>query len=292
MNRKLNITKADLMLIAIATFVIVAFTAIGWWWLGEVILVGSIGLLTMVVLLFCLETYRRINYYILLTTKDTNGRVENLLAQQTDFLMRQLESLLSLYVVLKPKAPLPNTRGWAASPDLLKKISEIIYTEKPSLVVEIGSGVSTLIIAYCLQHIGKGRLISLEHKSEFVDINHELLKLNGLDDIAQVIHAPLQPIELGNEKWVWYDISSLKLDQPIDFLFVDGPPGESCKLARYPALPVLFEHLNHQATIILDDGNRQDEQQIVERWQKNYHPQIQGEFIELEKGAYLIRKTS
>jgi predicted O-methyltransferase YrrM len=35
--------------------------------------------------------------------------------------------------------------------------------ERPKFVIECGSGSSTALIAACLQRIGQGRLVALEH---------------------------------------------------------------------------------------------------------------------------------
>jgi len=201
----------------------------------------------------------------------------------------QIESLLSLFFSLQPRIPIPDTRVWAASPDLLKKISEVIFREKPKFVVEAGSGVSTLIIAYCLEQIGEGKVVSLEHDCNHAANSQDMISLHVLQGIATIIHAPLKEIKLNGHKWLWYDTDFLNIDEPIEFLFIDGPPGSTQKLARYPALPILFERLDNGATIILDDGHRKDEKEIVELWSKEFND-ITYKFLPLEKGAFLIHK--
>ncbi|MFM7860460.1 MAG: hypothetical protein ACKO8C_03520, partial [Candidatus Nanopelagicaceae bacterium] len=60
---------------------------------------------------------------------------------------RQIEAFIQLNSLLELSAPLPATRGWVASPDLLLTISQLVKEHKPKLVVELGSGVSTLVVA-------------------------------------------------------------------------------------------------------------------------------------------------
>ncbi|MEY2831021.1 MAG: hypothetical protein RLZZ574_279, partial [Cyanobacteriota bacterium] len=185
--------------------------------------------------------------------------------------VQQIESLFSIFFTLEPKLPLPTTRGWAASPDFLKEIISLIYRQKPQLVVEASSGVSTLIIAYCLKRLGSGKLISLEHEQKFAQATQNNLSLHGLDDIATVIHAPLVEVEINNAinntknntKWLWYDLTKIEIPDAIDMLIVDGPPGTTQKLARYPALPLLHKKLSRDAIIVLDDGARSDEGKII-----------------------------
>ncbi|MFM2311952.1 MAG: hypothetical protein RLZZ04_1228 [Cyanobacteriota bacterium] len=199
----------------------------------------------------------------------------------------QIESLFSIFATLNPQFPLPSTRGWAASPDLLKEIISLIHRQKPQLVVEASSGVSTLIIAYCLQRLGTGKLISLEHEEKFAQLTQNNLSLHGLDDVATVIHAPLVEVEINGTKWLWYDLTKVEIPEAIDLLIVDGPPGTTQKLARYPALPMLHNKLSQDAMVLLDDGARSDEAKIVEQWMEELN-MSHSEYLPLEKGAYLI----
>jgi hypothetical protein len=50
-------------------------------------------------------------------------------------------------------------------------------------------------------------------------------------------------------------------------VLVDGPPGATNPLARYPALHCLLEHLGGVGLdLLMDDMVREDEQTIVARW--------------------------
>ncbi|MCE2473017.1 MAG: class I SAM-dependent methyltransferase [Anaerolineae bacterium] len=89
---------------------------------------------------------------------------------------------------------------------------------------------------------------------------------HGLSDRAQVIEAPLAPLEIYQETHKWYTLTDLRLDEPIDFLFVDGPAKILGNIIRYPAIPVLGQHLADKAFIILDDTHREQERLIVQRW--------------------------
>jgi predicted O-methyltransferase YrrM len=210
--------------------------------------------------------------------------------QQIDKAYRQIESLFSLFFTLNPALPFPDMRGYAASPDLLKKIIEIILTKKPSLVIEASSGISTLVIACCLKRLGKGKVVSLEHDAKYAAISKNFISFHNLEEIATIVYAPLKAFEINSQKWLWYNIDCFKIDQPIDILVVDGPPGNIQKLSRYPALPLLYGRLNRKSIIILDDGHREDEKKIVTLWEKEFS-HISSEFLNLEKGAYVIYKN-
>ena len=282
MRDDLRMTRQDTWIVLIASLALLAVTAIGWLVLGEAALVVVPALSTIPLLVVILRVYRRLGEQI------REAHRAQRYQRRQDY--RQIESLVSLLFALKPRVPLPNTRGWAASPDLLKKIAEVIFTEKPRLVVEASSGVSTLVIAYCLKQLGSGSVVSLEHDATFARISQSFVSSHGLEEVATVVYAPLKEVERKGQKWLWYDLEGVKIDRPIDLLVVDGPPGNLQELSRYPALPLLYEHLNSKATIILDDGRREDEKRMVALWEKEFS-HLSTEFLETEAGTYIIHKT-
>jgi predicted O-methyltransferase YrrM len=202
---------------------------------------------------------------------------------------RQIESLFSIFSLLKLNHPLPPMREWAISPDFAAKIIALIYERKPQLIVEASSGVSTLVSAYCLKQIGRGNVLALEHEAQYAQLSNGNVHRHGLQEIAQVIHAPLTSVSIGDRTWLWYDFEKIRhLLQPIDFLIIDGPPGDLQPLSRYPVLPLLWDVLSQDAIVLLDDGDRPDEQAVVARWQQEF-PGIEVEHIANEKGAFLLR---
>ncbi|WP_347258570.1 class I SAM-dependent methyltransferase [Methylocaldum sp.] len=253
----------------------------GWLFIGEVTLIILSTLSVAVIVFFLLEVYRRLSE----ERRDDLARQQ----KQRSRNYEQIEALFSLFFTLKPTLPLPATRGWAASPDFLKKLMELILTTKPGFVVEASSGVSTLVIAYCLKRLGAGMLVSLEHEAKYAIATRNLLSFHHLGEFATVVHAPLKEIMITGRKWLWYDTDSFKIEQPIDLLVIDGPPKEIQKLSRYPALPLLYAQLSDKSTIILDDGRRDDEKEIVTLWEKQFSS-LFSEYFDTETGAYVLRK--
>jgi hypothetical protein len=228
--------------------------------------------------------------------------IQNLLEQQRQNLAnmhhgmlhqiyQQLEAFITINKLLEIRHPLPPMRGWAASPDFLVLILGEILARKPNLVVELGSGVSTLISAYALEKLGKGKLISVDHDSEFLQKTHQQINLHGLHDVVQAVHAPLTKITLNGIDWQWYDLASVEITSPVEFLVVDGPPGDLQARSRYPALPLFAEHLSDDAALFLDDVVRPDEQAIVREWVMQYSD-FSYELVNCEKGAAIFRRTS
>src|SRR5438105_4756991 len=63
----------------------------------------------------------------------------------------QIPPLLELRARLPIRSPKPMKREFAIAPDFALLLTELIAAEQPELVVETGSGVSTLVIAYALE---------------------------------------------------------------------------------------------------------------------------------------------
>ena len=142
------------------------------------------------------------------------------------------------------------------------------------MTLELGSGVSTLLGAKLCEQFGRGRILSVDHDSEWAKQTIANLRRYGLEHRAQVIVAPLQKLDIEGEPRSWYGVGKIMevLDSPIDLLVVDGPPSPSEEplSARYPALPLLEEKLSPDATIFIDDAGRVGEREMVNRWLEQY----------------------
>jgi predicted O-methyltransferase YrrM len=181
-------------------------------------------------------------------------------------------------------------RSWAIAPDFANLIVSYIYECKPKIILEAGSGISTLIAAYCLKEVGEGSIVSLDNTEKFAVNTADNVIKHGLQSIASVVHAPIEEVVIGEETWLWYETRQIKHLTSIDMLIVDGPPSHIQKMARYPALPLLFNVLSENAVVILDDCKRDDERKIVDRWLREFHD-FQCEWVDTEKGAAILRKT-
>jgi hypothetical protein len=98
-------------------------------------------------------------------------------------------------------------------------------------------------------------------------------------------------MSVDGRSWSWYELTRLQLPGKIDLLIVDGPPAGIGLNARYPAIPLLYEHLNSAAQIFVDDGDRPDETETAERWRKQF-TDLMVESLPTEKGTFLLRRTA
>jgi predicted O-methyltransferase YrrM len=201
---------------------------------------------------------------------------------------RASEALFGLYAVIQPRLPLPPMRLWVISPDFALLIVQTIRAYRPQVIVELGSGVSTLICGYCVEAQGSGQIISYEHEADFADVTRTNVRAHGLDGYAAVIHAPLTPLaDLPTRRW--YDPRAMADLPGIDLLIVDGPPEGINGMARYPALPSLINRLNPGALVLVDDFMRADEYAMVRQWVEAYDLDMIAAFAN-EKGAALLRR--
>lgn len=192
---------------------------------------------------------------------------------------RQTEAFIQLTNLLQFKSAIPPTRSWAASPDLLLFISETVKKYRPSLVVELGSGVSTLVTAKS----GARKVISIDNSEEFGGKTRELLKEHKVRG-AEIRIAPLRPYANGSK---WYDVSMIKDLKKIDLIIVDGPPGSKNPEVRYPALKEFKDKLSAKAVIIIDDVKRDGERKLAGDFAKSL-PNHTLAILDHEKGTAVI----
>ena len=208
--------------------------------------------------------------------------------QEVNTLYRQLECLMALERRLALQVPLPKLRGWAGSPDFLLEVTDKLLGSDIRTVIECSSGVSTIVIARCLQLNGAGHVFSLEHDIEYAEKTRRLLDRHNLKSWATVLDAPLVAQEDGAK---WYSLANVPRDmQHAELLVVDGPPHHIAPQARYPALPKLMPYLSPSMAVYLDDASRDDEQEIVRRWLHRY-PDLKSSFIDCEKGLAVLTST-
>jgi predicted O-methyltransferase YrrM len=210
--------------------------------------------------------------------------------RETKATFEQIQATINLFEMVDVTAPVPPMRGWAVSPDALNLLVQELMTVRPGLVVECGSGISTLWLGLMIKKLGlDARVVALDHDEEYVAKTNRMLAQHGVDGIATARHAPLTDVSTGAGSQPWYDPAATEDLDGIGLLFVDGPPKPIAEMARMPALPVLWDKLAPQASIVLDDMIRQDEKEIVALWRQQ-HPELVAEDFRTEKGTCILRR--
>ncbi|HEX4453655.1 MAG TPA: class I SAM-dependent methyltransferase [Kofleriaceae bacterium] len=211
-------------------------------------------------------------------------RIDDFVANRT-----QAQPRRELARMLPTRKPLPALRGFAIAPDFAVVLAELIAREQPNLVVETGSGVSTLVIGYALEQLGAGgRVIALEHDRAYAEATRALIRDHGLDACASVIDAPLEPIVVNGEPHRWYSTRALDELAAIDLVVDDGPPRRVGPMLRYASLHQFAPKLAANATFVLDVIGT-EEPGILARWEREL-PEFVQQRVASKKGHVIVRR--
>lgn len=178
---------------------------------------------------------------------------------------REIEAQNQLESTYRPEGLRPLLGGWALTPSGMLDIAQAISRDSPGVVVECGSGTSTMWIALALRASGGGHVYALEHDREFAQETRRQLSAQGLADYATVVDAPV--IEQNGADGIveWYDVSGLDDVKRIDVLVIDGPPQALGDLRKF-AMQLLSDRFSDGTRVFADDVNRDAERTMVSEW--------------------------
>lgn len=242
-------------------------------------------------------------------THDLNATVSNIKGHITAGLgntAKQLESFYGIQNYIERGVKPLSFHGWPISPDIGLYITGLIDTNNYDVIIEFGSGTSTVLMAKAL--LAKQRnmpaqrvvaesqlnqkplvaedrdqsdipvnIITFEHNSSYYEKTHQALVSNNINDLVDLVHAPLVDYKYKDgTEYLYYNCSEkltglatmLKDRKAKILVLVDGPPGATNHNARFPALPHLLDILpGNEFTIIMDDYYREEEKEILKLWQ-------------------------
>jgi hypothetical protein len=170
--------------------------------------------------------------------------------------------------------------GWVLPRPTAKALVARLRVRAPRLVLEAGSGVSTLILAgYARDH--DATVVSLEHDPRYARQTAKLLDRHGLGGVVTLCLAPLRRHPSGRGPWY-----ACPLPDGIEFAIIDGPPKSVG--GRAAALPALLPHLARVWELWMDDGNRKSEKDAAAAWARDHGVHV--EHVPIGRG--IIRVTS
>jgi predicted O-methyltransferase YrrM len=154
---------------------------------------------------------------------------------------------------------------WTMSKQALMHLINELDKKNPKTILECGSGLSTITLAFYAQKNKKLiKVISLEQDLNEANKNTKRLELLGLSKYAKIIHAPID--SNGNYQIDSHQLQSNLSSDLIDILIIDGPSGT--KGCRVSTLPSLSQFCNKNATWYLDDALRDGELEALYEWSK------------------------
>ena len=191
------------------------------------------------------------------------GRLGALLERQ----LRQQQAMVNLFEICRPQQVIPAMGGLTPTADVIALLIAQLLQSAPSLVVECGSGVSTLWLALAIRRRGlASRIVCLDHDEVNADKTTQLLKQHEVDQLVEIRRVGLVPGVLEEHSTDWYDPSALEGLADIGLLFVAAPSERTGPMARYPAVPLMRELFAPTATIVLDGVARPAERETATRW--------------------------
>lgn len=229
---------------------------------------------------------------------------------------KQLEAFFSIQRFLERGAPVLEFHGWPISPDLGVFLIKLSSDVKYDLIIEFGSGTSTVLMAKALQvrhsaspddtAIEAGQLCrkvyTFEHDPEFLAATQGMVAAHSLGAHVCLNLSPLREWEDETGSYTHYDAEGVlaRLGRELNngrgqriLVLVDGPPGTACLNSRYPAVPKVFEHLSlANIDLVLDDASRSQEQAIIELWRQYWKRRsisVSDNVLVSEKGIYWAR---
>ncbi len=206
------------------------------------------------------------------------------------YVHRQVESMLSIHSLTRATIPMPNTGDWAATADLVAQVYKNILVARPKIIVELGSGASSIYISQLIKDQSLDCFLhSIDHSEHYGQETSIKLGEYRLNEFAKVHYAPLKQFPIKGKNWQWYDKQEISKINDIDLLIVDGPITYLQKESRFPAVPLLWDNLSPGCIIIVDDYKRKDEGTIVKKWLLDYDLELIEE-IDSEKGTAVLKK--
>jgi predicted O-methyltransferase YrrM len=186
-------------------------------------------------------------------------------SRDLQLLRQHEEALCSIWRTLPIRAPLPRLGGWCVSADTAAELVSRVLTHKPLLIVEFGSGASSVVLGYAAEVLrsqggAEARVISFEHDADHVARTEILIRMHRLNHVVQVVHAPLERCDAADypAALAYCQASLAALPQrSIGLLFVDGPPLRgAAAVDRAACVLATARYLAPGAMVFFDDADR------------------------------------
>ncbi|MBI4880903.1 MAG: hypothetical protein HY812_14790 [Planctomycetes bacterium] len=152
--------------------------------------------------------------------------------------------------------------GWSAGVPYLEELCRLVG-QTHGAILECGSGVTTLLLA-ALTESDQRPVLALEHLPDWhARMRRDLFRLG-----AQGFDLRCLPLA-SYGAFDWYRRPLLPPGLLFSLVACDGPPGQT-RGGRYGLLEVMSDHLADECVILLDDAQRESEQQVVRRWKERF----------------------
>ena len=157
---------------------------------------------------------------------------------------------------------------FAIADDAVLALISLLAELRPQRVLELGSGLSTRLLAHLADQLGLERLVTVDDHAEW-----QQRVLRDLRSTARIVSlvAPLAPEQCSDRRGWFYQRLAERCGSygPFDAVFIDGPRssfGGPGTYNRSMAAGVIARLLRPGGLVILDDAWRQTEMEAMALW--------------------------
>ena len=211
-----------------------------------------------------------------------SGRVPDSRTAYGKYFARLANSRIIKVAAHHPICPILSRKEWKTSFSIsdhtLMWLWNFLNTNKPKSIVELGSGLSTLVFATYAKHCGteKPKILSVDHDQSWLDQTRDRIQQLGLADCVNFQLCEIGDLSLPEiPETKGYVVDSNMVQSAVgspDMILIDGPPG---KIGRTGTLPSVAKAISGTADVFLDDASRPAEQAIAERWMGLFEGQLE-----------------
>jgi hypothetical protein len=213
-------------------------------------------------------------------------QIEATIQKNTTNTIRQVQSFIGMQEYFATGVlPAFNSEAhsWPVSADFALCVMQRVVLEHYDLVIEFGSGMSTVVVAKTLalraerEPLAKTHFVSFDHLDSYYQQTLGYLKQSGVESLVQLVLAPLEDwLATDGQAYPYYSCQKVLAQLAKQragvkkriLVIVDGPPAATGPHARYPAGPIVMQHFpNSQIDFLMDDYIRQDEKEVAKQWQ-------------------------
>lgn len=163
----------------------------------------------------------------------------------------------------------------ALRPVVINHVINEVFINGRSNILEVGAGMSTVVIARALAKKKQGSILSIEQDLSWTNFINKRLADEGLSKIAKCYHIPVENAKYFNHAITTFDrvkIAETIKDKQFDLILIDGPKafGIGQSYNRISDEFLAKQYLHENTCIILDDAGRNGERAAVKYWEQKY----------------------
>ena len=213
-----------------------------------------------------------IPYSELLALRERLGK-PNILFPQTPLPPGMLNILANDPIIKKLEY---SFHSFSMEPQSIIFIKEIIRSFKPRTILELGSGISTVILSDYLRSIHQGtsedlNYVTVDQSAEYLNETRKMLQKADLENFVRCVEAPITSYKIEDKALSCYDLREDLLHPALqgckpELIIIDGPVGggpTGLPFARMLTAPLLKSLSSPGTIIVMDDAFRDTEIEIM-----------------------------